>query len=1061
MAEDKPTAPRTDDAVDRGDARQTVNAWETEQQVDTVELSADSTAPQGGAATMASLTGLMRPTGAEASVQTLGLAETDDPAADPAAIATPTSVDPGGAPAPDSPARAPSVSGPTADTSAPQAVLSAPVPTEPAPTGFAGPALATVDGVAMPVGQAPVTPVPPSGPVTGAQADAAQASLAGPAEAGAAAPGPDPGATPADPAPDPDPAPEPDAPAPGWATGGSASELTAEGVVLGTLSDGGEAFVLTDADGQPIDHPLLVLDGASVLLRAGASLDFETAETIAFFVRRVGSDDPPERLTLEVLDAAEVIELDDGGATFTDRGIAEIELRGGAGDDLIAGGTGDDTLAGGGGNDRLIGGGGRDTARFSGRWEDYRIAPDGDALRVTDLRPGAPDGSDLLTGVERLAFADRTLDAEAALNVAPTLSVVGGTVTEGTEGAAVGTVTAVDANAGDRLTLTIDDDRFALVGDRLVLRPGAALDYETDGARVEVTVTATDLAGARTEAVIEISVRDRAEIVQLADGGVSLTDLGLTETAILGGNGDDAIRGSAGDDSLVGGTGNDVLTGGNGDDSLSGGAGDDRLSGGGGEDSAIFRGALSDYAVRFDEDGDTFTLTDLLGRDGTDTATEFERFVFADRTLDADDLRAEADRQANATPGDPTVATPPQASEALTAGSVVARLTAQDADGDPLTYRLVDETGTPMTHPLFEIAGDTVRLRAGAALDYESATEHTFHVVADDGLATSRPTAVTLQVTDAAEEIRLGDSGVSFIDRGLSETRITGGAGDDSLTATGGGTLDGGAGDDRLTGSSGDDLLIGGAGADRLDGGDRDDRLFGGDGDDLLRGGEGRNVIDGGAGTDTAEWDVAREGLEIRYDADSDTFTLLDPVSMSLEDSVTGVETFRFADGTFDAAEMRAEAARQADAVSDSTPPPGAGADVIGGSGDDWLSGGAGDDTLIGLAGDDTLVGMGGDDRLDGGEGADLYVIGPGDGADRIVDGGAWTDVIALEGRDGPVTLTADGAAGQGWTLVLDEGHDVLQTSDGAIDLSGDAAGTLIFDDGGSVDFTGIDRVTW
>jgi hypothetical protein len=52
-----------------------------------------------------------------------------------------------------------------------------------------------------------------------------------------------------------------------------------------------------------------------------------------------------------------------------------------------------------------------------------------------------------------------------------------------------------------------------------------------------------------------------------------------------------------------------------------------------------------------------------------------------------------------------------------------------------------------------------------------------------------------------------------------------------------------------------------------------------------------------------------------------------------------------------------------------------AGAEIIGGSGDDALTGDVGDDTLVGNAGNDTLVGAGGSDVFTGGAGANIFDI--------------------------------------------------------------------------------------
>ena len=81
----------------------------------------------------------------------------------------------------------------------------------------------------------------------------------------------------------------------------------------------------------------------------------------------------------------------------------------GAGNDSIDSGGGNDTLTGGAGNDTFDGGAGIDYAVFSGTRADYRISTTTDGATATDQRPGAVDGIDALSNIERLEFSDLTV----------------------------------------------------------------------------------------------------------------------------------------------------------------------------------------------------------------------------------------------------------------------------------------------------------------------------------------------------------------------------------------------------------------------------------------------------------------------------------------------------------------------------------------------------------------------------------------------------------------------------------------------------------------------------
>jgi Ca2+-binding RTX toxin-like protein len=88
-------------------------------------------------------------------------------------------------------------------------------------------------------------------------------------------------------------------------------------------------------------------------------------------------------------------------------GSSSDSIAGSAGDDHIEAGAGNDVLSGGAGNDVLDGGSGIDTARYSGSSADYVISREADGVHLIDLR--GIDGSDALSGVERLVFSDTSL----------------------------------------------------------------------------------------------------------------------------------------------------------------------------------------------------------------------------------------------------------------------------------------------------------------------------------------------------------------------------------------------------------------------------------------------------------------------------------------------------------------------------------------------------------------------------------------------------------------------------------------------------------------------------
>ncbi|MEO1116208.1 MAG: cadherin repeat domain-containing protein, partial [Pseudomonadota bacterium] len=147
-------------------------------------------------------------------------------------------------------------------------------------------------------------------------------------------------------------------------------------------------------------------------------------------------------------------------------------------------------------------------AVFTGNWSDYTITESGGVYTVADNRAGSPDGTDTVTNVEVLRFADGDVSPADALNDGPSVSAADGTVNENADGAVVGAVSATDPDAGDSVTLSVDDARFEVVGGQLKLKDGETLDYETDGSSVSVTVTATDSHGAADSQVVTVTIAD-------------------------------------------------------------------------------------------------------------------------------------------------------------------------------------------------------------------------------------------------------------------------------------------------------------------------------------------------------------------------------------------------------------------------------------------------------------------------------------------------------------------------------------------------------------------------
>lgn len=227
---------------------------------------------------------------------------------------------------------------------------------------------------------------------------------------------------------------------------------------------------------------------------------------------------------------------------------------------------------------------------------------------------------------------------------------------------------------------------------------------------------------------------------------------------------EDGLFGLSGDDKLMGLGGDDFLLGGEGDDTLDGGTGDDENYGGNGDDTYIFTG----------EYGDDF----VSDRDGASTFVFDAGSEIAYSRVDGDDLLIETaggsvrvdgfyeGNQRDTTTirvGDQEgrINTAPTAlalsaamvAENAAAGTVVGALSAMDADGDTISFELLDSAGG-------RFGVENGQLVVAGALDYETATAHQVSVMASDGYGGETVQSFTVAVSDVDDTVTPGPAPV-------------------------------------------------------------------------------------------------------------------------------------------------------------------------------------------------------------------------------------------------------------------------------------------------------------
>lgn len=826
--------------------------------------------------------------------------------------------------------------------------------------------------------------------------------------------------------------------------------------VVATAHAGVEYYVFTveagatvsfDIDGATFDSTLRLFDENGALLssnddgalRDGESTDsqmnytFFTAGTYYIQVAQWATSnqdgtfttrDMPAggRYTLHVsIPGQAVVPIVLAGSTLNGDAGADL-LTGGAGKDTLDGGADNDILNGGADNDTLNGGDGVDTAVFAGDRSAYTISTSAGVTTVA-----GPDGTDTLTNVERLQFANGLFD----INGAP---VTGETPINGTANADTlnGTTNAdiINGLAGNDVIsgLAGADTLNGGDGDDTV-NGGGGNDAIDGGAGTDVAVfTGNRAAYQLSEAggVTTITGPDgvdtlvNVERLRFADGDYTITGAPIITT----------VNGTAGPDALEGTAGADIINGGGGNDVLRGGTGNDTINGGDGLDTAVFTGLAASYAIGSGPGG-TVTVT---GPDGVDVLSGVERVRFDDAayvlasgyrffegtanadtltgTGGSDEMRGQAgDDIINAGGGDDyligglgndTIDGGAGIDTAVFSGSITSYgLSTTETGG----LRLSGADGVDIINGVERVQFDDGIFVLASGYRYFEGSNNSETLLGSVGSDDIR--------TMGGDDIIDGAGSDDYIVAGLGNDTIEGGAGIDTAafsgsirsytisSAPGGGvSVVGPDGSDVLTGveriqfddgifvlASGYRYFVGSLTPDTLFGSSGSDEIQGLAGDDIIRGNLGNDIIDGGEGIDTAVFSGASGSYTYSVVNGALTITGADG-----SDALLGIERVQFDNGTFVLA-----------------------------SGYRYFGGTAGADTLTGTSVSDEIRGLAGDDVINAGAGEDYLIGGLGN---DLIDGGADIDTAVFSGSITSYTITS--APNGGVSVVGADGSDII-----------------------------------
>ena len=349
-------------------------------------------------------------------------------------------------------------------------------------------------------------------------------------------------------------------------------------------------------------------------------------------------------------------------------GLGNDTLNGSDRSDYLDGGAGDDLLSGGKGNDELDGGAGTaNVAVYAGNKADYALTWLGGnlKLRLSDNTAGR-DGTDTLTNVQLLRFADGDikLDGESNVALVTGLTQIGQTMSGSLPVTQSGDWVdadyfrqkfSADISTSTALRISMQVPHGGSYGGTLYFQFQAngssdVLTFNNLGSSGTVSQFNTSISpGSQQSWIVSPkywgSSTDYVAMSQLADvrvwgyaytGGapVALGDLagyqikvdrvlyGTTGADTLVGDGlsgyidardgNDSVTGSTIDEQIVGGAGDDSLAGGAGNDVLTDGLGRNQLDGGAGDD-------VIDLMANIPVSGGPAPTATVIGGEGTDT----------------------------------------------------------------------------------------------------------------------------------------------------------------------------------------------------------------------------------------------------------------------------------------------------------------------------------------------------------------------------------------------------------------------------------------------------------
>ena len=288
---------------------------------------------------------------------------------------------------------------------------------------------------------------------------------------------------------------------------------------------------------------------------------------------------------------------------------------------------------------------------------------------------------------------------------------------------------------------------------------------------------------------------------------------------------------------IIGGSlGSDTLTGSSQNDFIAGGPANDIINGGLGADRAVYVNvAQADLTIQRVDSG-TWTITDNVSGQGTDTLVNIESLFFTPANVEV----SLADLIGLLNDTNPAINS--VAERAVTGTAVGITGHAVDGSFESVSYSLTNNAGGR-----FQIDASTgvVTVANGLLIDFETATSHSITVRATSADGSLTDKVFTVGVSNVSPETIIGTAAANTLVGGNDKDLIFGLGGNDKLI--------GGGNNDTLTGAAGADILTGGLGVDTLNGG------FG---RDIMTGNAQRDVFDFNLVAETGKTPFTRDVIK-------------------------------------------------------------------------------------------------------------------------------------------------------------------------------------------------------